>query len=267
CSREAIKEADLALVLGCRFGHFDTAGWNLELPRLIHIETDASAIGADYPVEVGIAADVAPAVEMLIEALTKEEVCTAWGDRIEALRAEREVEKEYPIITVLRRVLPEDSILVGDVNMTAYRLRRAFRVTGPRQYFASNSYCTLGYGLPAALGAKAACPDRPVVSVIGDGGFVMTFQELATAAQFGIHVVAIVVNDNCLTSIKSGQDRRWGKRFIAVDLENPDFPALAEAFGLRGCRASDDAELEALLTEALDADTTTVIERPIEKRY
>ncbi|MEW6360250.1 MAG: thiamine pyrophosphate-binding protein [Planctomycetota bacterium] len=267
CSRTALQESDLALALGCRFVHFDTIGWNLKLPRLIHIEADPSYIGVDFETALGIAADVAPAIEMLLGKLTAGEIRSDWGDRIKALRAEREVEKEYPIVTVLRRALPDDAILIGDVNMTAYRLRRAYKVTAPRRYFASNSYCTLGYGLPAALGAKAACPDRPVVSVIGDGGFLMTCQELATAAQFGIHIVAVVVNDNCLTSIKMGQDKRWGKRFIGVDLQNPDFPALARAFGLRGCRAADDAALEAHLREALASDTTTVIERPIEKRY
>ena len=287
-ARAAIAEADLAVALGCRFVHFDTAGWTLKLPRLIHIEADASYLGSDYPTDVAIAADVRPAIEMLCDqladesllraagtrtlarsatGLTDESIRCAWGERVQALRGQLEINSPPPIIAAIQNALSKEVIVVGDVHMTAYRMRRAFKVTSPRSYFASNSYCTVGYALPAALGAKAAFPGRPVVSVSGDGGFVMTCQELATAAQCGLHVVAVVVNDNCFTSIKGGQHHRRGGRYIAVDLQNPDFVAMAKAFGVKGCRAANEAELEKLLAEAVRQEATTVIEIPIPKRY
>lgn len=266
-ARTAIEEADLALALGCRFVHFDTASWSLKLPALIHVESERAYIGADFKTEIGIAADVRPTLEMFLDRLPQGDARAGWGDRIAALYSQREVEQRFPIVSVLRDTLPTEAIVVGDVHMTAYRMRRAFRVTAPRRYFASNSYCTLGYALPAALGAKAAFPDRPVVSVSGDGGFVMTCQELATAAQAGLSIAAVVVNDNCFTSIKGGQVRRFGGRCLAVDLRNPDFVALAAAFGLKGVRVSDDAGLSEAVRAALRAEATTLIELPIEKRF
>jgi acetolactate synthase-1/2/3 large subunit len=266
-ARTAIQEADLALALGCRFVHFDTGSWSLKVPALIHVESEASYIGADYRTVIGVPADVRPTLEMLCARISQGQARSHWGDRVAALHSQREVEQRFPIVSALRDALPPEAIVVSDVHMTGYRMRRAFRVTAPRRYFASNSYCTLGYALPAALGAKTAFPDRPVVSVSGDGGFVMTCQELATAAQAGLRIAAVVLNDNCFTSIKGGQVRRFGGRCLAVDLRNPDFVALAEAFGLRGVRVSDDAGLGEAVRAALRAETTTVIEMPLAKKY
>ena len=112
----------------------------------------------------------------------------------------------------------------------------------------------MGYGLPAALGAKAAFPERTVVAVVGDGGFLMSGMELATAVQERLPVVVVLVNDNSLTLIRATQERRYGGRFIGVDLHNPDFGALARAFGVRYARADSDDAFETALREALDAD-------------
>jgi acetolactate synthase-1/2/3 large subunit len=117
----------------------------------------------------------------------------------------------------------------------------------------------MGYGLPGALGAKAAFPDRQVVSLSGDGGFLMTVQELATAVQFDLPVVALVVNDHCLTSIRRGQERDFGAT-LGVELHNPDFVKLAEAFGALAWRVDSPETFRGALRQALGAGVMSVIE-------
>jgi acetolactate synthase-1/2/3 large subunit len=137
----------------------------------------------------------------------------------------------------------------------------------PRTFLHPAGAVAMGYGLPAALGARAAYPDRPVVAVAGDGGFLMSGMELATAVQEDLPVVVVLVNDNCLTLIKATQDRRYAGRHIAVDLRNPDFRQLAQAFGVRYWLAESEAELEGEIRAALADGVTAVVEvRPGDAR-
>src|SRR5207237_5179805 len=119
-----------------------------------------------------------------------------------------------------------------------------FPVYEPRTFMHSASFIAMGHAFPAALGAKVALPDRQVVSVSGDGCFLMTGQELATAVQHGINVVAIVINDRCLTGIAALQDAQYGGRRVAVDLVNPDFVRFAESFGAPGFRVVKPEEFK-----------------------
>jgi thiamine pyrophosphate-dependent acetolactate synthase large subunit-like protein len=153
-----------------------------------------------------------------------------------------------------------DGIVCADVTRLAYVLMADFPLEQPRPFLHPAGAVAMGYGLPAALGAKAAFPGRKVVAVCGDGGFQMCALELATAAQEGLGVVVLLVNDSCLTLIKNTQAIRYGDRFVAVDLQNPDFAALTAAFGAAYVRADDDAALEAALREAFARDGTTVVE-------
>jgi len=118
----------------------------------------------------------------------------------------------------------------------------------------------MGYALPAALGAKAALPERTVVAVMGDGGFQMTAMELATAVQENLPVVVLLINDSGLTLIKALQQRKFGGRFIGVDLRNPDFGVFAQAFGVRYWCANNAASLQAALGEAISAGAPSLVE-------
>jgi acetolactate synthase-1/2/3 large subunit len=125
----------------------------------------------------------------------------------------------------------------------------------------------MGYGIPAALGARAAWPERAVVAVVGDGCFLMSGMELATAVQEQLPIVVVLVNDNTLTLIKSTQQRKFAERYIAVDLRNPDFGVFARAFGVRYWRADTDADFEAALRAALAANEPALVEvRPGDAR-
>ena len=138
---------------------------------------------------------------------------------------------------------------------------------GPRRFFYPSNYITLGWAYPAAIGAAVGLGDRPVVSVSGDGGFVMTAQELATAAQYRLRVIALVHNDSTYGAIKNIQDRAHEGRHLDTDLNNPDFPRLAEAYGVAGRQARKPDELLAAIREALDRDGPTLIEVPDQWRF
>ena len=163
-------------------------------------------------------------------------------------------------VAALRRALPPDGVLCCDVTRLGYVLMADFPLDGPNRFLHPAGAVAMGYALPAALGAKAAFPDRKVLAVCGDGGFQMSALELATAVQENLGVVVLLVNDSCLTLIKTTQHVRYADRFVGVDLRNPDFAKLAEAFGVAYARADSDEALEAELRKAFESPGTTVVE-------
>ncbi len=171
------------------------------------------------------------------------------------------------LLGAFRRRLPADGILSADVTRLAYILMAEFPLDQPRTFLHPAGAVAMGFGIPAALGAKAAFPGRAVVAVVGDGGFLMSGMELATAVQERLPIVVVLVNDNSLTLIRATQHARYADRFIAVDLKNPDFGQFAQAFGVAYHHALDDADFERALGTALDHDGPTVIEvRPADGR-
>jgi acetolactate synthase-1/2/3 large subunit len=259
------RQADGLLALGCRFTQMATGSWTLPLPpALAQIDIDPAEIGRHYPVQAGLVADLRVGLEALLAALPpgKRQPWAApptcpepWGL------------PGIDVVGPLRRVLPPDAIVITDATRLAYILMTEFRQEQPRGFLHPAGAIPMGYALPAALGARAAFPDRPVVVVVGDGGFLMSGMELASSVQEKLPVVVVLVNDNSLTLIRSTQQRRFGERYIAVDLHNPDFGQFAAAFGVGYRRAADSADFEAALRAALGADRTTVIEvRPADAR-
>jgi acetolactate synthase-1/2/3 large subunit len=198
--------------------------------------------------------------------LVRAEDRRAWRGRVAAIRDEiaalyrRELAPQVAYLDAIRAALPEDGILVEDLTQVGYVARIAFPVHGPRQYISSGYQGTLGHALPSALGAKVARPERAVVALAGDGGFMYNVQELATAVQHGINVVALVFNDGAYGNVKRMQRELYGNRVIASDLFNPDFVRLAESFGVCARRASDPEGLQDALKGALAEDAPAVIE-------
>jgi acetolactate synthase-1/2/3 large subunit len=135
-----------------------------------------------------------------------------------------------------------------------------YPLTQPRTWLHPSGAVAMGFGIPAALGAKAAFPQRTVVAVVGDGCFMMSALELASARQERLPIVVILVNDNALTLIKATQQRRYAERYIGVDLLHPDFRVLAAAFGVGYWRADDDVVFEASLQGALASGQTALVE-------
>ena len=260
--------ADAALAVGFRFSQLATVNYTLPVPKpLVQIDADPKEIGANYPATVGINADAKIALR---------ELC----DLLKADRLQRRTRQSWPPDSIrppkridvgpagrppvdwwdLREVLSRDAIVAADIARSGYALVGQFPVYQPRTFMHSASFIAMGHAFPAALGAKLAFPNREVVSVSGDGCFLMTGQELATAVQHGINVVAIVINDHCLTGIAALQDTQYGGRRAAVDLVNPDFVCFAESFGAFGLRVTKADEFRPALEKALHVDRPALIE-------
>ncbi len=174
----------------------------------------------------------------------------------------RQSPEAVELIRTLRSTLPRETVVVSDLTVVAYWCHHLLDVLEPRTYFNSIGFGSLGFGLPAAIGAKLAVPDRPVVVLAGDGGFQFTCQELGTAVQFGVPVVVVVFNDDRYGILWPQQEARYG-RTNAADLVNPDFVALAHAFGASGRRVEAIGEIGPAIKSALDADRPSLIEVPL----
>jgi acetolactate synthase-1/2/3 large subunit len=166
------------------------------------------------------------------------------------------------IIDQLQSVLDDDAVVVSGITNVGYWSHFALRIRRPRTYFSASYYATLGFAFPTALGAKVAAPNRQVVSLSGDGGFLYALPELATAVQYGINVVAVVFADGAFGASNNDQRTRYHGRIVGTNLHNPNFVAVAEAFGARGIRAQPD-KLAVALQEAFDAGRPALIEVPV----
>ena len=173
------------------------------------------------------------------------------------------VQPQGELLEAVRRAVPEDGILISGMTQLGYYSRAHFPVYEPRTFITSSYSGNLGYAYPTALGAKVAQPDKAVVCLSGDGGFMFNSQEMSTAVAHNINVVVVVFNDNAYGNVKRDQMNQFSGRTIGVELHNPDFVKLAEAYGARGFVANGPAELEATLKEALTLDAPVLIEVPV----
>jgi thiamine pyrophosphate-dependent acetolactate synthase large subunit-like protein len=258
-------EADGLLAVGCRFTQLATGSWSLQLPpSVVQVDIDPQELGRHYPVQLGIAADARETLRSLLPVLPPEQR-RPWAGR--PSRGEPWRLPGPDLVAPLRRVLPRDGIVSADVTRLAYILMAELPLDCPRTFLHPAGSVAMGYGIPAALGARAAWPERAVVAVVGDGCFLMSGMELATAVQEKLPIVVVLVNDNSLTLIKATQQRKFSERYIAVDLHNPDFGLFARAFGVRYWRADTDADFEVALRAALTADEPALVEvRPGDAR-
>src|SRR5262245_21734938 len=253
-------EADGLLAVGCRFTQLTTGSWSLPRPpALVQIDIDAEEIGRHYPVTQGLDADARETLRMLLEVLPAEPR-PHWTTRHKTPFPDPWRLPGWDVLEPLRRALPDDAIIAADVTRLAYMMIVEFPLNHPRTFLHPAGYVSMGFGLPAALGAKAAFPERTVVAVLGDGGFLMCGMELATAVQEKLPVVVILVNDRALTLIKMIQQRRYESRFLGVDLVNPDFGLFAKAFGVRRSRPDTGAAFEAAVREAVASGEPALVE-------
>jgi acetolactate synthase-1/2/3 large subunit len=262
---QALHLADCTLAVGTRFTSLDTNGWSLRIPcPMIQIDEDPEEVGREYSCDIGIVGDL----KVTLESLSKEigQRKRAWPPILADLRDKVAAQPPLPLLPEMRTTLPADGILVSDVHALGYTTFAEFPVAHPRCFLYPCIGVSLGYALPAALGAKIAHPEKPVVCFSGDGGFLMGASELATAARYDIRVVMIVVNDNALSSIKGSQQQACEGRLIDSDLRNPDFVALARSFGIRAERVQDLADFGSTFEEAVNGDRPVLIEVPMEER-
>jgi acetolactate synthase-1/2/3 large subunit len=267
---ELFAEADASLVVGTSLDSVTDAARGAQLPEpLIQVDLDPVAIGRHRAATVGVVGDARLVLERLLDELGGSEAPQPWCD-VAAVRAKKRAqlaEQAGPVVALLetiRATLPRDAIVVDDLCLPGYWAIVAFDVYEPRTFLHPGMFGTLGFALPAAVGASIGRPDRKVVALCGDGGFLYTSQELATAVQEQADVVAIVFNDNAYGALKLFQDRHHGGRRIGVELTNPDFAKLADAYGAHGIKLRASADLGPALEEALGRRGPAVIECPLD---
>ena len=266
-----IKTCDLFLAIGTRFNESMTNGWDLPLPpTTIRIDIDPTEIERNLPINQKIVADASAAIVAIHEGLdrhgfsqSKEMDPAQQKARNEIRNALKEwVGSTTPWMNVLRDTLPQDTILSCDMSIFWADMLGIFPIYEPNTMLFPWGFGTLGFALPEAIGAKLAKPESPTVAICGDGAFLFTGTELATAIQYGLNLPIIIPNNNAYGMIKMQQQDRYDERFMSVDLKNPDFVALAQAFGTNGERVTTPEEFGAALKSALRADKPTVIEIP-----
>jgi acetolactate synthase-1/2/3 large subunit len=261
--------ADVALALGTRlYAPVFNWGWDDDL-SIIKVDIDPAELKRLPAPLMGIEAETVQFASALCDALPK--YLKAKADHSEVFKTVREecatalagLAAPRRIIDVIRQELGEDGILVADVTQLNHHCLDLYPVYKPRTYISSGYQGTLGFGPCAALGAKLGQPNAPVVCLVGDGGFMYACQELATAVQFDIPVVMLVLNDGSYKNVEGILNRAYGGRAIATTLVNPDFVKFAESFGVTARRAKTPAELQKVLRELLAANKPAVIDYDI----
>ena len=261
---------DLVVVLGSIMPQRSTTGIGLQMPKdIVHVLLDGEAIGKNYPATVPIVANSQAVVQQWLGAIGTQDVHKgkSFEDDISSIKTkirsklEETWSNELNVFETVRSVTPRNTIFSLDPTVGASRATRCLEIYEPRTYMHPHGWLGLGFAFPAAIGAKVGKPQSPVVCVTGDGGFQYNFQELATCAQYGIHPVILMFNDNAWGVLKGFQQDRFGEgRRFATDLVNPDFVKLFESYGFEGTKVDNVKELGTALENAIASGKTHLVE-------
>ena len=274
--RSLLEQCDLLLAIGTDLGEKVGLGTLIPLaPSLMHLDVRKEVVGRHFPVVLGLVGDAGEVLPRIVREL-RDHRPTPKSDKRALLKmarasVARTLEKrgpfEYALVRTLRHTLPRNAIISVDAAAVNNWLFHAYTVCEPRTFLSPSSAGTLGFALPAALGAKVAYPERVAVAVVGDGGFLFTAQELATARKYGLNVIVLLFNDAEFGTIRYFQERDYRGRVIDTALCNPDFMDFSKSFGCEAVRVQDAESLRDALLQAMEASRPTVIEIPIAVRY
>jgi acetolactate synthase I/II/III large subunit len=268
----AIKDADLLIVIGARLGEMTTSGYTLiDIPDpkqyLVHVHPSPDELGSVYRPDLPIAASARTFCEALAGLQPPPKI--TWSGRRAELRASYEQSlkpiplpgavKMADVVRTVSDLLPENGIITNGAGNFAAFVHRYFQYKTYRTCLAPTSG-SMGYGLPAAIAAKLAHPMRAVVNVQGDGDFLMTGQELATAAQYSLPIITIIANNGMYGTIRAHQEREYPRRIVGTTLINPDFAAYARSFGADGYTIEATADFAPAFRQALASNKSSVIE-------
>ncbi len=270
----AMSEADLIVAIGVRFDDRVTGALDKFAPHatIVHVDIDRSSLSQNVRAHVAIAGDARSVMLQMLAQLPLEmndSRLTEWWERIEAWQAQEPLRYEKSTTSIKPQFLCEElaaitrgrAIVATDVGQHQMWLAQYYPFSEPRHSITSGGLGTMGFGVPAAIGAQMAFPDRQVIAFVGDGGFQMTAQELATAVQCGSNVKVIICNNGYLGMVRQWQEKFYGGRYSEVSLQSaPDFVKLAEAYGARGFRVQHPSKLRDVLEEGLNAPGVVVID-------
>lgn len=264
---EVMQSADLVIGVGSRFALGNPAG---ESSTLVNINIDDTELTRIQANTIPLHGDAKTTIEALLPLLKEANA----GDRpspAAGVAAARkliayydiaEKEPQYPILKMIEDTIPDEAVIVWGVSQFGMYARTHYQVNHPKTYIDSGYSLNLGYSFPTALGAKVACPDRPVVCVVGDGGFMYAASELSTAVKYGINVVTVLFRDDAYGNVARDLDELFDGTY-ETDLHNPDFVSFAESFGAVGMRVKDPMDLQKLIPKALELEVPVIIDVPI----
>ncbi len=265
-----VAESDVILAVGTRFDQPTNALWPADKTRTyIQLDIDPSEIGRNLRPTIGIVADAKLGLQALIDRVQRHnELRSSRREELQSIkrRAEAdlgEIQPQSGFARAIRAELPDNGILVADYTQVGYWSYAGYPVYEPRTFITPGYQGTLGFGFPTALGAKVGNPDRTVVAISGDGGFMFNVQELSSMVRHKINVVTVVFDDGAYGNVRRTQRQSFAGHTIASELTNPDFVKLAEAFGVRGLRAESAADLQDTVREAIKADEPALIVVPV----
>jgi acetolactate synthase-1/2/3 large subunit/sulfoacetaldehyde acetyltransferase len=282
-----IHQADVILALGTRVNQ-GTTHWNWSVvnpqTQIVQVDVDGQEIGRNYPVAVGITGDAKAVAQQLLERLRAKlgagRTNPAWRGEIEMLAGQRRArlaaeeklasqpymmpQRVYP---ELNKVLPKDCMVTLDAGVAGGLAYDRLKFELPRTFFNYAGHGGLGMGYCVGLGTKLGRPDRPAISIQGDGGFMYTASEINTAVRWNIPLVGIVLNNRCHGAEKAQQKRFFGERYIGVDLLNPRFDKVAEVYGARGFYVTRPDEIADAVKTALAANKPCIVEIAVEEYF
>lgn len=280
-ANDLIEASDLLIVVGCKMGEIPTKRYQLPSKPIpmIHLEILPEEIGRTMPADFGLVGDARAGLEDICTTLSKEmrrknkerdAYATEVKERMKRWQSEVSLKlnsDETPVsmarlITELNKVMPEDGILIGDGGFAGHWTGLLWNTKrAGRTYIADRGFASIGYGLPAALGAQLAAPDQPVVAITGDAGFNMTIGDLETARRSKVNVILVIVNNAASGYVKALQHTMLGGRYQSSDLVEMDYASIARAMGCRGIRVERPDQLAGAFREALAGrDQTTIID-------
>jgi acetolactate synthase-1/2/3 large subunit len=260
-------EVDLVIGIGSRLElpHFRWR-WQPEGMKTIRIDIDPEEIDR-IPADINLLTDASIGTQAILDALAPaqrtsrtDQFIQLQQDADEALRA---IQPQYDFLQAIRNELPDDGYFVEEICQAGFTARMCFEVYEPRHYVTCGYQETLGFGFNTALGVKVAHPDKAVVSICGDGGFMFGIQELATAVQYNINLVTVVFNNQSYGNVRRDQNTNYQGRLLGSELNNPDFVSLAESFGALGLRADNAEQLQLALRQGFAAGRPVIIEVPM----
>ncbi len=271
---KALEEADLLINIGARFDDRATGKVSGFAPNaeVVHVDIDPAEIGKNVETKVPVVGDAKEVIDLLIDLVAERthDEWTAWIESqrnfvLEAALEDRPSTPEpYTIIKAISEASNGEAIYSTDVGQHQMWAAQHLGLDYPNRWLSSGGLGTMGYGLPAAIGAKLGCPDREVWAIVGDGGFQMSLNELATCVQEGIDVKIAVLNNGYLGMVRQWQDLFHGKNYSEVKIYGPDFVKLAESYGVKGIRVETDADLMPAIQKARETPGTVVIDFVIE---
>ncbi len=269
----AVSESDLLIAVGARFD--DRVTGKIEefasQARIIHIDIDPAEIGKNVRVDVPIVGDVKNILAHLNNKL-QQHLAGDWQDKITKWKEKHPLTyqktgglKPQFIVEQIYNVTKGDAVIVTEVGQNQMWAAQYYKYTKPRTFISSGGLGTMGYGLPAAIGAKVGRPDATVIDIAGDGSIQMTIQELATAVHYNIPVIVAILNNNYLGMVRQWQEIFYDRRYSFTEISGPDFVKLADAYGALGIRVKEPKEVKPALKKAIEAKRPVMIDFVVER--